>query len=45
MVDAQRMDPRAVERLLGSLSRGEAATMREAIRRAMGPAVAVERDW
>ena len=42
-----KMNPEDVERLLGSLSRGEAATMREAMRRAMGPPQQqqVEQDW
>jgi hypothetical protein len=41
-----KMNPEDVERLLGSLSRGEAATMREAMRRAMGAQQEqVEQDW
>lgn len=44
---AMALSAEEVERLLGSLSRGQAATLREAMRRAMGDGgeATVEKDW
>ena len=41
----QAIRPEDIERILEAMGQGEADTLREALRRAMGPVKPVERDW